>query len=352
MYRIQTMEVSPSVRSNRSKSSTLRGSFAQRPSACSASRRLTSSASAALAFFFCRLDNLAAAASSSEPSSSCSPSSSEELAVEALKSAKTKAASPPPAPEAAAARSHGAASSSESAACAAATSTFFLFALSSTTFTSLTSADAASFAFFSGGGAGSSSSSSSSSASSSSSKSAGSKRDCLRANSTLPFSILMIFARAMRSPTEKESTVTDAVSETLLLCTRPDNADLSRATNTPKVSMRFTRPLTTSPTDSCSIVIKLPLPCMPNSILPDTSSTLLTNASRMSSPGGCSLEAISPDMPPALKACKRSLPTNFRLSATNTPLSFALTTYPDTFWPTFRSETCIGRTSSAACALP
>mmetsp|Transcript_72005 Transcript_72005/g.182017 ORF Transcript_72005/g.182017 Transcript_72005/m.182017 type:complete len:201 (+) Transcript_72005:808-1410(+) len=133
MYRIHTIEVSPSVNRRRSKSSTLRGSLANRPSATSTSRFLTSSAAVALAAFFCRFDNLLLPALSSSSSSSSWPSSSSELSTLALKSAKTKEASPsalacfPVSPATAAARCHGASSSESAPNFSSGTGAHFLF---------------------------------------------------------------------------------------------------------------------------------------------------------------------------------------------------------------------------------
>mmetsp|Transcript_8857 Transcript_8857/g.26187 ORF Transcript_8857/g.26187 Transcript_8857/m.26187 type:complete len:240 (-) Transcript_8857:4608-5327(-) len=200
MYLIQTMEVSPWVRSMRSKSSTLFGSVALRPSAFSASRSCSSLLAAAFWAFFWRLEGRLLPSSSSSSSSFSSPSS-ESLSAATLKSANSKPVSL--CFSEAAAKSQGAASSSESGALALTLGLALVLASNAAvTFSTCV------FAFFFGrSSAGSASSapsassaswfsrsSSSSSSLSSSPSSSSSKSDGLMPSHTLLFSNFSTFA--------------------------------------------------------------------------------------------------------------------------------------------------------------
>mmetsp|Transcript_53206 Transcript_53206/g.161583 ORF Transcript_53206/g.161583 Transcript_53206/m.161583 type:complete len:489 (-) Transcript_53206:1635-3101(-) len=331
MYRIHTIELSPSVSNNRSKSSTLRGSLAALPSAISASRCRSASACCAFAAFFWRFEGLLAPPSVSTPSSSCT-SSSESLGMLARKSANTKAASPrpAPAPEAAAtaAFSHGA-SSSESAT-AAASAAFATRGRFSPRPAGGAAGVAAGASVLAAGAAPSPSFSSSSAASSSSSSSSASpsNSDGLRPNHSFGPSIFSTFARRTWSPFLNESSVTEAVSDTSEMCAKPSSCELSTRMKTPYFSTALTRPLTTSPTESCSMVRPwfAPPARKDNSTRFPSSSTSATVASRIKLPGGCNLATLSLATTRSLKAFNRIRATRDRLRATNTPLSLAFTT--------------------------
>mmetsp|Transcript_145908 Transcript_145908/g.257730 ORF Transcript_145908/g.257730 Transcript_145908/m.257730 type:complete len:271 (+) Transcript_145908:793-1605(+) len=249
------MEVSPSVSNNRSKSSTLRGSVAQRPSALSASSCCTSLASASFMAFFCRLDGLFVSGSPSSLSASASSSDSTCLA---LNSANWKTSAAPAASDFASwllVRSHGT-SSSEST-----TSAFLAFLAGGASGSSSSAAaspaepgSAASSAL-----SASRASSSSSKSSSSSSNSPASKSEALMPSHTFPFSIFTTLARGMRDPGWYDSNDTDAESEISVLCTRASTAELSSRTKRPYFSTALTRPLRMSPTDICSTVSLGPL---------------------------------------------------------------------------------------------
>mmetsp|Transcript_64838 Transcript_64838/g.141275 ORF Transcript_64838/g.141275 Transcript_64838/m.141275 type:complete len:225 (-) Transcript_64838:3245-3919(-) len=223
------IDVSPSVSRRRSKSSTLPGSLAHCPSAFSASRRRISSASACFIAFFCRLLGRFRASSSS--SSSSSFSSSESLSPPAWNSANSKAVLAfgwLPAP----ARLQGTSSSeSRFAAPTSAPASASGFALSARSFlflldfaapSSASSSSSAAFSSFSASFSASASASASSSASSSSSSSSSSsasissssKSDALMPKDSLLPSTLVTLARFITSPGLKESTDTEAESET------------------------------------------------------------------------------------------------------------------------------------------